>query len=82
MCRKRIDRERSGVHRYWMPDEKPPPRINLHITEPLMRALDDWRRRQIDIPSRADACRRLLVKALEDDARSVRGDAGGKAHIQ
>lgn len=32
----------------------------------LMRRVDEWRRREPDLPSRAEAVRRLLERALKD----------------
>lgn len=31
----------------------------------LLREIDDWRRQQADLPSRPEAMRRLLVRALK-----------------
>jgi hypothetical protein len=33
------------------------------LSEPFLRTVDDWRRSQIDIPSRAEAIRRMVELA-------------------
>lgn len=40
-------------------------RINLLLTPEQVRAIDDWRRQQEDLPDRNEAIRRLLAQALE-----------------
>lgn len=40
------------------------PRLNLQVAPELLAALDEWRRRQRDLPGRAEAARRLLEAAL------------------
>lgn len=39
--------------------------INLRVDEALLTKIDDWRRRQDDIPTRSEAIRRLVRKALD-----------------
>jgi hypothetical protein len=36
-----------------------------------VRAIDEWRRKQPDLPSRSEAIRRLVDFALEHDARGA-----------
>ena len=45
--------------------EEQPVRIEGLIPAELDRELADWRRKQPDLPSRIEAIRRLLRKALE-----------------
>lgn len=39
-------------------------RLNLTVEPEFIRLLDDWRRQQPDIPSRAEALRRTSLKTL------------------
>ena len=39
--------------------------FQMRSSEEWLRRLDDWRRKQPDIPSRAEAIRRLVEKGLE-----------------
>jgi len=41
-----------------------PVKFQMAITEEMRSSLDDWRRQQPDLPSRLEAVRRLLEKAL------------------
>jgi hypothetical protein len=36
----------------------------MRVSESFLRMVDDWRRGQIDIPSRAEAIRRLVELAV------------------
>jgi hypothetical protein len=36
----------------------------MRVNDEWLKALDDWRRQQPDIPSRAEAVRRLVEKGL------------------
>jgi hypothetical protein len=47
-----------------MSKELLPVRFEMRATEAWMRLIDDWRRQQPDLPSRAEAIRRLVEKAL------------------
>jgi hypothetical protein len=38
--------------------------IGIRWHEPMLSAIEEWRRRQPDLPSRADAIRRLVEQAL------------------
>jgi hypothetical protein len=38
--------------------------FQMRASEQWLRKLDDWRRQQPDIPSRAEAIRRLVEKGL------------------
>jgi hypothetical protein len=52
----------SGISRI-MPD-KMDSRLNVPAPASLLRAIDDWRRTQPDIPARATAARRLIEAGL------------------
>jgi hypothetical protein len=39
--------------------------VAVRLKPETVRALDEYRRGQLDLPSRAEAIRRFLVKALE-----------------
>lgn len=38
--------------------------VGVRIQPDMAKALDDWRRKQIDLPGRPEAIRRLLEQAL------------------
>jgi metal-responsive CopG/Arc/MetJ family transcriptional regulator len=40
-------------------------RINLAVANTLARKVEDWRRRQSDLPNMSEAIRRLIEQALE-----------------
>ena len=46
-------------------DEPLDVRFEMRATKSWVEALDNWRRQQPDIPSRAEAIRRLVEKGLE-----------------
>lgn len=48
-----------------MADEKTRP-YQMRVTEEWLAKIDEWRRKQPDIPSRAEAIRRLVGKALPE----------------
>jgi len=37
----------------------------MRVSEDFLRAVDDWRRGQIDLPSRAEAIRRMVEQAAK-----------------
>ena len=39
-------------------------RFEMRVSEEFFRKLDDWRRKQPDLPGRAEAIRRLVELAL------------------
>jgi len=49
--------------------EPPNHAIQVRLVDPLFRALEDWRRRQPQIPYRSCAIRELLSRALEAERR-------------
>ncbi|WP_200340639.1 ribbon-helix-helix protein, CopG family [Rhodovibrio sodomensis] len=44
-------------------------RIPIHMTTEEVERLDEWRRQQPDLPSRAEAIRRLIERGLYDLGR-------------
>jgi len=49
-----------------MTEKKPASeRFEMRVPSAWLAKVDDWRRQQEDIPSRAEAIRRLVEKALE-----------------
>jgi len=46
-----------------MDDEKTRP-YQMRVTEKWLATIDNWRRQQPDLPSRAEAIRRLVEKGL------------------
>jgi hypothetical protein len=42
-----------------------PVSVQLRLTEGQASAIDDWRRAEVDIPSRSEAIRRLVEEALK-----------------
>jgi len=41
------------------------PQIGVRVDDDLLKRLDDWRRKQEDVPSRPEAIRRLMEMALK-----------------
>jgi hypothetical protein len=37
----------------------------MRVSEDFLRTVDDWRRAQIDVPSRAEAIRRMVKQAAK-----------------
>jgi hypothetical protein len=52
-------------------------RLNLAMSKGMIKAIDEWRRKEIDLPPRAEATRRLIALALKADMRADK-PAGGK----
>ncbi len=53
---------------------RPPGRVQdrpfqMRVTEDFLRMIDDWRRKQPDLPSRTEAIRRLVAQAVKSDPR-------------
>ena len=44
------------------PQDRP---FQMRVSEEFLRMVDDWRRRQKDLPSRAEAIRRLVESATK-----------------
>lgn len=49
-----------------MADEKTKP-FQMRVSPEWLAMIDAWRREQPDLPSRAEAIRRLVEKGLRDD---------------
>jgi len=45
-------------------------RIHLMMAQSELEAIDEWRRQQPDLPSRAEAMRRLIERGLSSQIRS------------
>jgi metal-responsive CopG/Arc/MetJ family transcriptional regulator len=43
--------------------------IMVRLTDELLAAIDDWRRTELDLPSRSEALRRLAIAALKAEAQ-------------
>jgi hypothetical protein len=39
--------------------------FQMRVSEAFLRMVDDWRRGQIDVPSRAEAIRRMVEQAIK-----------------
>ena len=48
-------------------------RFELRLTPELCAEIDAWRRRQADLPNRAEAARRLIEWALNPDEEEITG---------
>jgi metal-responsive CopG/Arc/MetJ family transcriptional regulator len=46
------------------------PQIGVRVDEDLIKRLDDWRKKQDDLPSRPEAIRRLIELGLKVKQRS------------
>jgi hypothetical protein len=55
------------------PSEEQTERFQMRASKEFMQSLDEWRRRQPDLPGRAEAIRRLTELAL-----TRQSDSGGK----
>jgi len=45
-------------------------RFEMRVASAFLAAIDEWRRKQPDLPSRAEAIRRLVEQALKSEPRS------------
>lgn len=51
-------------------------RLELRLTTAMLERVDDWRRREKDIPTRSEAIRRMVERVLDEDRiPSPPGDA-------
>ena len=50
-----------------MADEILDQRVQLLVSRQILAALDDWRRRQSDLPNRSEAIRRLIEQGVKLD---------------
>jgi hypothetical protein len=44
--------------------------FQMRVSESFLRMVDDWRRGQIDVPSRAEAIRRMVELAVGAEKKS------------
>jgi uncharacterized protein len=44
-------------------------RFEMRVPTSFLKAVDEWRRKQPDLPSRSEAIRRLVEKALQAPKR-------------
>ena len=56
-----------------MASEPKDERLNLSVSRSLLKAIDDWRRQQEDIPTRTGAARRLIEIGLAAQPRKAAG---------
>jgi hypothetical protein len=47
-----------------MSDEEQTERFQMRVSPSFLRLVDDWRRKQADLPSRAEAIRRLVERGV------------------
>lgn len=45
--------------------------FQMRVSDDWLRQLDEWRRKQPDLPPRAEAVRRLVQKGLDTEPRLV-----------
>jgi metal-responsive CopG/Arc/MetJ family transcriptional regulator len=50
-----------------MSTEKQDQRVQLVTSRELMTRLDNWRRKQNDLPTRSEAIRRMIDRVLRED---------------
>jgi len=60
-----IDLRQHGNYKTHMADEKTRP-YQMRVTEEWLATIDEWRRKQPDLPQRAEAIRRLVEKGLSE----------------
>lgn len=56
-----FDRQRKKPYITYMKSE----RFEMRVSEELLDRVDEWRRQQADLPSRAEAMRRLIEESLK-----------------
>jgi hypothetical protein len=49
----------------------PPKPYHFTATEEFWKSVDDWRRAQPDLPSRAESIRRLIKRGIEADKQAA-----------
>jgi len=68
--------------RFQMASEAQTERLQMRIPTSLLKAVDDWRRKQDDLPSRSDAIRRLVELGLTVKQRPKRTSESLKARAK
>jgi hypothetical protein len=61
---KKTTRQTARLQRRKRPTEEGTP-VVVRLQAEQLKQLDDWRRKQLDLPTRPEAIRRLLASALE-----------------
>jgi hypothetical protein len=65
----KLQKMSSGIRPRGRPSKRPQDRpFQMRVSEQFLRTVDDWRRSQTDLPSRAEAIRRLVELAIKPDA--------------
>jgi metal-responsive CopG/Arc/MetJ family transcriptional regulator len=59
-------------------DDKMNRQIMVRLTDELLTAIDEWRRKELDLPTRSEALRRLAIAALKADGEQKAGKKGRK----
>ena len=65
-------------HRRMAKDEKMTEPVLVRLKPTMAALVDAWRREQVDLPTRAEAIRRLAARALQD----MQGERAKKAKPQ
>jgi len=55
-----------------MPAEEQTERFQMRVSPSFLRMVDEWRRRQPDLPSRAEAIRRLVGRGMSEPEKRAR----------
>jgi len=55
-----------------MSNEEQTERFQMRVSPSFLRLIDDWRRKQPDLPSRAEAIRRLVERGVNAPEKSLR----------
>jgi hypothetical protein len=55
-----------------MPDEEQTERFQMRVSPSFLRLIDEWRRKQPDLPSRAEAIRRLVQRGVTVPEKAAR----------
>jgi hypothetical protein len=60
------------------PDDQRSGRFQMRVSPNFLKAVDDWRRKQSDIPSRNEAIMRLVERSLAAEAAETAKPKRGK----
>ena len=55
-----------------MPTEEQTERFQMRVSPSFLRLVDEWRRKQPDLPSRAEAIRRLVERGVNAPEKRAR----------
>jgi hypothetical protein len=55
-----------------MSDEEQSERFQMRVSPSFLRLIDEWRRKQPDLPSRAEAIRRLVQRGVGAPEKAAR----------